>query len=347
MRLLREAERNVNACGDSMVAMGYWIESHTLGCRDEGGDSDLWAAHWEFWEKYSNDGVSLLIGDPASGAFVSITPQRDRKATMGAEMLIELGRRVKQTIPLKKAQKLATKVLRAIEGHIQVALIAGSVRRERPQVGDVEMVVMPKDGDLEGLLLHLKKLGFEGGERIQRTIVDGVPVELYIAHKVDEIGAMLMWYTGDYVFNVAMNSIAKRMGYTRNQYGIWSGDTPALQSPDEREFFDFLGVSWHDPEERSFKDRPKKGKKRATLGAEMLIELGGIKRKAGYIHLELFSPRQDGSGDWVLRVERIDPFGGEPYVQDFPFRYAYEAKRWYDSIVGDEDLDALIRSRSG
>lgn len=85
-----------------------------------------------------------------------------------------------------------------------------------------------------------------------------LPVELYIAHDPEELGSMLMWYTGDYVFNVAMNSIAKRMGFTRNQYGIWHEDVPVLQSVDERDFFDFLGVDWHDPEDRSFKDRSRK-----------------------------------------------------------------------------------------
>lgn len=346
-KLLREAERDVNACGTSGVAIGYWVESHTIGCRAEGGDTDLWGAHWEFWDKYSKDGVSILIGDPASGAFVSITPQKSRKATMGAEMLIELGRRVKKTIPLAKAQKLATQALREIESHIQVALVAGSIRRERPQVGDVELVILPKNGDLEGLLLHLKKLGYEGGDRIQKKIMNGVPIELYIAHKVDEMGAMLFMYTGDWQHNIAMRSIAKRRGWKLDQYGIWDAKTgkPLLQSPDERDFYDFLGVDWHDPEDRSFKDRPKKAKK-ATMGAEMLIELGSSKRSVGYINLELVSPEEDRTDNWVLKIERIDPFGGDTFRHDVLFQEQDSALTWYNTINGDEDLDALISQTS-
>lgn len=89
LRLLREAERDIKASGNSGIVVGWWVESHTVGSLD-GGNTDLWAVHLESWEKYSNDGVSLLIGDPASGAFVSITPQENR-ATMGASELIELG----------------------------------------------------------------------------------------------------------------------------------------------------------------------------------------------------------------------------------------------------------------
>jgi len=345
-KLLREAERDVNACGDSGVAVGYWVASHTIGCQTEGDATARWNAHIELWEKYSDDGVSILIGDPPSGAFVSITPQKSGKAAMGAEMLIEMGRRVKSTIPLTKAQKLATRVLREIEKYVQVALVAGSIRRQRPQIGDVELVILPKDGDLEGLLLHLKKLGYEGGERIQKKIMDGVPVELYIAHKVDELGAMLFMYTGDWQHNIAMRSIAKRRGWKLDQYGIWDAKTgePLLQSADERDFYDFLGVDYHTPEERSFKDRPKK--KKATMGAEMLIELGSSKRKVGYINLELLSPEEDRTNNWVLKIERIDPFGGQPWQHEVLFEEQDSALTWYNTINGDEDLDALISQTS-
>jgi DNA polymerase beta thumb len=254
----------------------------------------------------------------------------------------ELGRRVKKTIPLSKAKKLADQVFKQIKDHVQAALVAGSIRRERPQIGDVEFVILPKDGDLEGLLLYLNKLGFEGGDRIQKKIVNGVPIELYIAHKVDELGSMLMWFTGDYVFNIAMNAIAKRNGWRRSQYGIQDAKTGEwlLQSPDERDFFDFLGVDYHTPEERSFKDRSKS--KKSTMGAEMLIELGAIERNVGYIQLKLISPEEDGTDNWVLRVTRIDPFGGEPWEGEFPFPNEEDAKSWFKMVQGDEDIDHLI-----
>ena len=73
-KLLREAERDVNACGDSGVAVGYWVASHTIGCQTEGDATARWNAHIELWEKYSDDGVSILIGDPPSGAFVFFRP---------------------------------------------------------------------------------------------------------------------------------------------------------------------------------------------------------------------------------------------------------------------------------
>lgn len=87
-------------------------------------------------------------------------------------------------------------------------------------------------------------------------------------------------------------------------------------------------------------------RRKATMGAEMLIELGSAKRKAGYINLELMSPEEDGTDAWVLRVERIDPYGGDTWNQDFMFQEEESARGWFNGILGDEDLDALIAQAS-
>lgn len=264
-----------------------------------------------------------------------------QKAVMGAEMLIELGRREKKTVPLKKGDRIAKEMLNNfLAPHVQSALIAGSVRRRRPQIGDVELVVLPKD--LGSFIGFLEKRGWMGGDRIRKKMVANVPVELYLAHKPEELGAMLFMYTGDFQHNIAMRAIAKRQGWKLDQYGIWDVKTgkPLLQSPDEREFYDFLGVDWHDPEERSFKDRPK-GKK-ASMGAEMLIELGASERKVGYIELKLLSPEEDGGENWILQVTRVDPFGGEPWEGEFPFPDEEDAMSWFRMIQGDEDINHLI-----
>lgn len=70
--------------GDSDVVDGYWIETHTLGCRNEGGDSEenWWDEHWKFYDKYTHDGVSVVAGDPEEGTFVTITPQRDLEESL-------------------------------------------------------------------------------------------------------------------------------------------------------------------------------------------------------------------------------------------------------------------------
>jgi DNA polymerase (family 10) len=114
-------------------------------------------------------------------------------------------------------------------------------------------VVLPRD--LGRFLAWVEEVGFSGGDRIRRKVVDGVKVELFIAHHEKELGALVFHTTGDWQWNVAMRAIAIRKGLRLNQYGLWKGAKAVLQSPDEREFFKALGVRYHDPEERSFASR--------------------------------------------------------------------------------------------
>jgi DNA polymerase (family 10) len=90
--------------------------------------------------------------------------------------------------------------------------------------------------------------------------VQGINVEVHVAHDPKELGGHLFMYTGDQIFEIAMRAKAKRHGWKLNQYGLYDAKTgtPIVESPDERDFFDALGVPYHTPEERNLKDRKKK-----------------------------------------------------------------------------------------
>lgn len=168
----------------------------------------------------------------------------------------ELGQvREKYRVPLEKGKAIAERIRADLEPLAEALVLVGSIRRRRPAVADVEFVVLPRD--VEEFHRTAIAAGFEAGEKRRKYtgVLDGVKVELYIARKREEMGSMVLWYTGDWKFNLALNTKAKRMGYLKNQYGIWKWKRAVLQSPDEREFFDFLGTAWHEPEQRSLAAR--------------------------------------------------------------------------------------------
>ena len=342
--LLERALEGVYRPGESMVLGSYVLASHTLGDLHREGVDDIRMGLWHLFGDFSDRG-SIVVGRPDQGAFLSITPMSAGGASMGAEELIELGRRIKKTIPLAKAEKIAKGVSLWLEPYVSEAIIAGSIRRRRPEVGDIEFVVLPDDW--ASFLEALDSNGWVGGDRIRKKMVKGTPVELYIAHKRDELGAMVFMYTGDWQHNIAMRSIAKRKGWKLDQYGIWDADSGELilQSPDEADYYKFLDVRWHDPEERSFQHRGKKRKSgAAAMGAELLIELGAEHRDVGRIHLEIEPDDTVVPKVWVLKVERTDAYGGDPWLGKFLFRDENAAQYWYrHGIQGDEDLDQLIR----
>lgn len=178
-----------------------------------------------------------------------------------------MGARLTETpkvgVPLHEAAELADLIVREIAPYSEYLLVAGSIRRARPQIGDVDLVVLPKD--LDELLEALDRLGFHGGNRIQRKSMEGLPVEIYIAHHQEELGALSLYATGDRIWNIALRRKAQKKGWTLNQYGLFDARTlkPVLQSAFEGDFLEALNLPWHDPQDRSLlhqdEDRSRMG----------------------------------------------------------------------------------------
>lgn len=174
--------------------------------------------------------------------------------------------RPKKRIPLARAEKLAFRIAASVEPLTDFIMITGSIRRRRPETADIDFVVLPRN--LEKFLEAMEEMGFHGSERKRTGFVEGVKIEFYVAHRPEELGAMVFYATGDFLHNIAMRSIAKRRGWKLDQYGLFDAKTqdPILQSPYEEDFYGALGVDYHAPEERNFTTRLK-GKKKAAMGA--------------------------------------------------------------------------------
>ena len=69
---------NANRLGESDLVQGWWIESHTLGCRNHADEprESWWGTHHDIHDEYVSDRISSVFGDPTDGYFVTLTPQR-------------------------------------------------------------------------------------------------------------------------------------------------------------------------------------------------------------------------------------------------------------------------------
>jgi hypothetical protein len=75
---------NERLCGDSRVVEGYWVETHTLGCRNAADEpEEQWEeSHARIREEYEADGVSTIVYDEDSSNFATITPQAAKTAAV-------------------------------------------------------------------------------------------------------------------------------------------------------------------------------------------------------------------------------------------------------------------------
>src|ERR1035437_6570925 len=57
--------------GTSKVVDGWWLETHTIGCRHhaEEPEAEWWDRHFAIYDEYASDGISVVIGEPADGYF--------------------------------------------------------------------------------------------------------------------------------------------------------------------------------------------------------------------------------------------------------------------------------------
>ena len=153
---------------------------------------------------------------------------------------------------------------------------AGSLRRGRETVGDLDLLVTGSDP--VGVADHFVK--FPGIAAILAKGEDKVSVKLKNDMQVDvrlldrsAYGAGLHYFTGSKEHNVALRDRAKRLGWKLSEYGLFHGEK-VLASRTEEEIFAKLGLPWIPPELRE-----NLGEIEAAEKGDLpkLVELGDIR----------------------------------------------------------------------
>src|SRR6266852_4419244 len=125
----------------------------------------------------------------------------------------------------------------AISGHIEKAgkavesvTPAGSLRRGKETVGDLDLLVTLADGHtsqkhVDALAKHILEFpGIDqtlahGENKVSFTLENGLQVDVRLLEK-ENFGAALLYFTGSKEHNVALRGRANEMGYTLNEYAL-------------------------------------------------------------------------------------------------------------------------------
>jgi len=145
--------------------------------------------------------------------------------------------------------------------------IAGSLRRQRPDVGDIEILVAPRcQRDVDLLDKVVKDMLHEGILEYRRNRLGRImygPMNKFLVHTASGIAVDIFstteecWpmalaiRTGPKESNIAIATAAQRKGWRLRAYGD-GFDTPngPIRCQSEREVFELVGLPYRPPEER-------------------------------------------------------------------------------------------------
>jgi DNA polymerase/3'-5' exonuclease PolX len=180
---------------------------------------------------------------------------------------------------LTQAKQIAERYLAEFAPFCHRIEIAGSIRRQKQLVGDIELVCIPKriittehHADLFGgsnikqtetvhpsfaqIVNRLQKVkGEANGKHTQRILPEGIKLDLFMV-TAENWGLQFAIRTGsaDYSHFVLGHS------WVKNGFGCIDGylhrytrgEAIKLETPDEREFFKLIGVKWTEPKDRIY-----------------------------------------------------------------------------------------------
>ncbi len=163
---------------------------------------------------------------------------------------------------LNQARTLAEQIVTALRPHCAKVLIAGSIRRERPAVHDIDIVAIPTNqGQLLGALMQFGRI--KGGEKILQVVMpDGFVADIYIATP-DTWPTLCLIRTGSAAHNIMLCKRARTMGmrlhadgrglfkggFQRGD-GSWVPEKPIPGLTTEVDIFRALQVPYREPRER-------------------------------------------------------------------------------------------------
>jgi len=159
-------------------------------------------------------------------------------------------RRFKLALAAQYAQPLAAYLSEAAGvGHV---VIAGSFRRMRETVGDIDILVTAAPGSrvMERFTSYgeAKKVLSSGPTRSSVMLSSGIQVDVRVVPE-ESFGAALHYFTGSKAHNIAMRRIAQEQGLKLNEYGVFRGDK-RVAGKTEESVFKTLGLPFIAPELR-------------------------------------------------------------------------------------------------
>jgi DNA polymerase (family 10) len=156
--------------------------------------------------------------------------------------------------PIREAEQLVGPLVEYLERNegVKDLVVAGSYRRRKATVGDLDILVTAKRGadimdDFAGYE-DVEEVVSRGDTRSTVRLRAGISVDLRVVPEVS-YGAALHYFTGSKAHNIAVRKRGVKRGYKINEYGVFEDDE-RIAGRSEEEVYEAVDLPYITPELR-------------------------------------------------------------------------------------------------
>jgi len=135
---------------------------------------------------------------------------------------------------------------------VRQAVVAGSFRRAKETVGDLDILVTAANGPpvMSHLLAYdeIADVLSHGETRSSVVLKSGIQVDVRVVPE-ESFGAALHYFTGSKPHNIAIRKLGQERGLKINEYGVFRGER-RIAGETEESVFAAVGLPWIPPELR-------------------------------------------------------------------------------------------------
>ncbi|MCI4368655.1 MAG: helix-hairpin-helix domain-containing protein [Thermoplasmata archaeon] len=150
--------------------------------------------------------------------------------------------------PLLEAWEIARQLVEALRSGAPVdqVEIAGSLRRRRESVGDLDLLATSREPEKVFDRLssdpHVASIVLRGPTKETVLLKDGLQIDLRVVEPA-AFGATWQYFTGSKDHNVRLRTLARDLGLKVNEYGVFRGEE-RIAGATEEEVYRSLGLPW-------------------------------------------------------------------------------------------------------
>ena len=207
-----------------------------------------------FWHQAGVTSMAELEAAAREGrlrGLPGIGEKTEQRILAGIEAVGRRSKRMTQDVAWGQANRWLT-WLREQPG-VVAAEAAGSLRRWKPTIGDLDIVAATKNSQqiMEAFTQHPDVRAVLGGGAYKSSVElkSGTTMQLWV-QPPERWGTLLVFVTGSKDHNVRLRELAQKRGLSLSERCFQKEDGSEVLCASEEEVYDFLGMPWIAPELR-------------------------------------------------------------------------------------------------